>query len=364
MWERILVIVKKEFRQTLREPRMRMMVIAPPILQLIVFGFAVNLDVENSRIAWMDLDRTPQSRQLRANFDSSVYFQIVAEPENEAAVRNVLDHGEAVAVVRVLPGFARDLTRGKTAAVQVLIDGTNSNSASIVTGYASRIIGSFGLPSGQTQPIEARTRVWFNPELKSRYYFIPGVLMNIIAIITLMLTAMAVVREKEIGTMEQLMVTPIRPIELIIGKTLPFICIGLFDVFLATGVALLIFHLPFHGSVLTLIGAAIVFLMTTLGAGLFISTISRTQQQALMSSFFFFMPSFMFSGFTFPIRNMPQAVQWLTLINPQRYFLEILRGIFLKGEGFSMLWPQMLALFIIGVVVLGSSTLRFHKTIE
>jgi ABC-2 type transport system permease protein len=364
MWERILVIVKKEFRQTLREPRMRMMVIAPPILQLIVFGFAVNLDVENSRIAWMDLDRTPQSRQLRANFDSSVYFQIVAEPENEAAVRNVLDHGEAVAVVRVLPGFARDLTRGKTAAVQVLIDGTNSNSASIVTGYASRIIGSFGLPSGQTQPIEARTRVWFNPELKSRYYFIPGVLMNIIAIITLMLTAMAVVREKEIGTMEQLMVTPIRPIELIIGKTLPFICIGLFDVFLATGVALLIFHLPFHGSVLTLIGAAIVFLMTTLGAGLFISTISRTQQQALMSSFFFFMPSFMLSGFTFPIRNMPQAVQWLTLINPQRYFLEILRGIFLKGEGFSMLWPQMLALFIIGVVVLGSSTLRFHKTIE
>ena len=364
MWERILVIVMKEFRQTFREPRMRMMVIVPPIMQLLVFGFAVNLDVENTRIAWMDSDRTPESRELRARFDASIYFQIVSEPANEEAVRNVLDRGAAVAVVRVLPGFARDLKRGKTAAVQVLIDGTNSNNASIVTGYASRIIGSFGLPSGQTPPVEAQTRVWFNPELKSRYYFIPGVLMNIIAIITLMLTAMAIVREKEIGTMEQLMVTPIRPIELIAGKTFPFICIGLLDVFLATGVALLIFHIPFRGSVLMLVGAAIVFLMTTLGAGLFISTISRTQQQALMSSFFFFMPSFMLSGFTFPIRNMPEAVQWLTRINPQRYFIEILRGIFLKGEGISMLWPQMLALFIIGVVVLGGSTLRFHKTIE
>ena len=364
MWERILVMVKKEFLQTFREPRMRAMVFIPPILQLLVFGYAVNLDVENSRIAWMDLDRTPESRELRARFDSSIYFQIVAEPANEDAVRRVLDYGESVAVVRVLPGFARELKRGKTTAVQVLIDGTNSNNASIVTGYASRIIGSFGLPSGQTPLVEARTRVWFNPELRSRYYFIPGVLMNIIAIITLMLTAMAIVREKEIGTMEQLMVTPIRPIELIAGKMLPFIVIGLLDVFLATGVALLVFHIPFHGSVLTLVGAAVVFLMTTLGAGLFISTISRTQQQALMSSFFFFMPSFMLSGFTFPIRNMPEAVQWLTRINPQRYFIEILRGIFLKGEGISMLWPQMLALFVIGVVILGTSTLRFHRTIE
>ncbi len=364
MWERILVIVRKEFRQTFREPRMRMMVILPPIMQLIVLGFAVNLDVENSRIAWMDLDRTPESRELRARFESSIYFQIVSEPANEEAVRSVLDHGEAVAVVRVLPGFARDLTRGKTVAVQVLIDGTDSNNASIVSGYAARIIGAFGLPGGQRPLVEARTRVWFNPELKSRYYFIPGVLMNIIAIVTLMLTAMAIVREKEIGTMEQLMVTPIRPIELIIGKTLPFIVIGLLDVFLATGVAVLIFHIPFHGSVLMLAGASIVFLMTTLGAGLFISTISRTQQQALMSSFFFFMPSFMLSGFTFPIRNMPEAVQWLTRINSQRYYIEILRGIFLKGEGISMLWPQMLILFAIGVVVLGGSTLRFHKTIE
>ncbi len=363
MWERIFVIVRKEFRQTLREPRMRMMVIMPPVLQLLVFGFAVNLDVENTRIAWMDMDRTPESRELRANFDGSIYFQIVKEPQNEEDVRSVMDRGEVAGVVRVLPGFAKDLKRGKQTAVQVLIDGTNSNNASIITGYASRIISAYGAPRG-TPPVEARTRVWFNPELKSRYYFIPGVLMNIVALITLMLTAMAIVREKEIGTMEQLLVTPIRPLELIAGKTIPFVMIGLFDVFLAAGVGMLVFHVPFRGSVFTLVGASIVFLMTTLGAGLFISTISQTQQQALMSSFFFFMPTFMLSGFSFPIRNMPEAVQWLTLLNPQRHFIEILRGIFLKGEGFSVLWPQTLALFVIGILVLGGSTLRFHRTIE
>jgi len=364
MWERIRVIITKEFRQTLREPRMRMMVIMPPLFQLLIFGFAVNLDVENSKIAWMDMDRTPESRELRDKFDASIYFQITSEPRSEEEVRSLLDHGEVVGVVRVLPGFARDLKRGKQTAVQVLVDGTNSNNASIVTGYASRIISSVGVPAGMVAPVEARSRVWFNPELKSRYYFIPGVLMNIIALITLMLTAMAVVREKEIGTMEQLLVTPIRPVELILGKTLPFVLIGLFDVFLATGVALLVFHVPFRGSIVTLVAASIVFLMTTLGAGLFISTISRTQQQALMSSFFFFMPTFMLSGFSFPIRNMPVAVQYLTLLNPQRHFIEILRGIFLKGEGFYVLWPQTLALFVIGVLVLGGSTLRFHRTIE
>ena len=233
------------------------------IFQLLIFGFAVNLDVENSKIAWMDMDRTPESRELRDKFDASIYFQITSEPRSEEEVRSLLDHGEVVGVVRVLPGFARDLKRGKQTAVQVLVDGTNSNNASIVTGYASRIISSVGVPAGMVAPVEARSRVWFNPELKSRYYFIPGVLMNIIALITLMLTAMAIVREKEIGTMEQLLVTPIRPLELIAGKTIPFVMIGLFDVFLAAGVGMLVFHVPFRGSVFTLVGASIVFLMTT-----------------------------------------------------------------------------------------------------
>jgi ABC-2 type transport system permease protein len=206
--------------------------------------------------------------------------------------------------------------------------------------------------------------VWFNPDLKSRNYFVPGVVVNIITLVTLMLTAMAIVREKEIGTMEQLMVTPIQPIELMLGKTLPFAMVGLFDVTLAVSVALALFHIPFRGSVWVLLLGAVVFLMTSLGAGLFISTVSRTQQQAMMSTFLFFQPFFLLSGFTFPIRNMPVAVQYLTFLNPVRYFLEIVRGIFLKGSGVSVLWPQLVALAVIGVSVLTMSALRFHKKLD
>jgi len=193
---------------------------------------------------------------------------------------------------------------------------------------------------------------------------VPGVVVNIITLVTLMLTAMAIVREKEIGTMEQLMVTPIQPIELMLGKTLPFALVGLFDVTLAVSVALLLFHIPFRGHVWVLLVGALVFLMTSLGAGLFISTVSRTQQQAMMSTFLFFQPFFLLSGFTFPIRNMPLVVQYLTFLNPVRYFLEIVRGIFLKGSGITVLWPQLAALTVIGVSILTLSALRFHKKLD
>ena len=210
----------------------------------------------------------------------------------------------------------------------------------------------------------SRSRVWYNPDLKSRNYFIPGVVVNIITLVTLSLTAMAIVREKEIGTMEQLMVTPIRPLELILGKTLPFVLVGYWDLVLVVSAALLIFHVPFNGSFALLLFAAFVFLLTTLGAGLFISTISRTQQQAMMATTLFFQPFFMLSGFTFPIRNMPQMVQWLTYINPVRYFMEIVRGVFLQGAGLQTLWPQIVALAIFGVAILSASVRRFHKQLE
>ena len=208
------------------------------------------------------------------------------------------------------------------------------------------------------------TRVWFNPDLRSRYYFVPGVLVNIIMIVTVMLTALAIVREKEIGTMEQLMVTPIRPIELMIGKTLPFALVGLAQVVLITTVALLVFRVPFRGNALLLVLSSALFLMTTLGAGLFLSTISQTQQQAMMSMFFFSVPAFMLSGFAFPIANMPEAVQWLTFLNPARYFMEIVRGLFLKGAGIAALWPQMTALFVYGVGVLDSVRRGFSKKLD
>jgi ABC-2 type transport system permease protein len=383
MWERIRVMLRKEFIQALREPRMRLMLFIPPMVQLVVFGFAVNLDVDHTRIAWMDMDRTPLSRELRSRFEGSGRFDVVSQPENEEDVQRTLDRGEAQAVVRVLPEFERDVTRGRPTEVQVLIDGTNSNTASLVASYAGSIIADFsgavsadrqnvrvlarnpaGPVSAAVPQVVARTRVWFNPDLYSRNYFVPGVVANIIMIVTLMLTVMAIVREKEIGTMEQLMVTPIRPIELMLGKTLPFAVVGIVDVALITAASLLVFHIPFRGSALLLFVCALLFLMTTLGAGLFLSTISQTQQQAMMMNFFFSTPAFMLSGFAFPIRNMPVVVQWLTYLNPLRYFIEIVRGIFLKGVGVSVLWPQMACLAVYGVVVLGLSAARFQKKLD
>jgi ABC-2 type transport system permease protein len=366
MWDRIVTILRKELFQVLREPRLRMMVILPPVLQLIIFGFAVNMDVENARVAWWDQDRSAASRELGAMLSNSRYFEVVARPESDAEAQLLLDKGTVLSVVRVGPGFGADVDRGRTGQVQVLMDGTNSNDAGIVSAYVARIVSNLGRSRAGVASggVDVHQRAWFNDELKSRNYFVPGVVMNIITIITLMLTAMAIVREKEIGTMEQLMVTPIRPIELMLGKTIPFALIGLFDMALATCTALLVFHVPFRGSVWMLLGSSGLFLLSTLGTGLFLSTISRTQQQAMMSAFFFFTPAFMLSGFTFPIRNMPEGIQWVTYLNPLRYFIEVLRGVFLKGTGVEILWPQLLAMGSIGVVILLVSAARFRKRLD
>jgi ABC-2 type transport system permease protein len=385
MIERVGVIIRKELLQALRNPRMRALLFGPPILQLIIFGYAANMDVDNARIAWMDMDRSAESRDLLAAFKGSGRFEIVARPEGDANMTALLDRSQVDAVVRVLPGFARDIDRGRTTYVQVLVDGTNSNTASIVASYAQQVIARFsreklealqrdklvgrtmaaGAALGISVPsLKAETRVWFNPDLHSRNYFVPGVVVNIIMLVTLTLTAMAIVREKEIGTMEQLMVTPIRPIELMLGKTIPFAFVGLFDVALVVTVALLVFHVPFRGSIWVLLLSSILFLLTTLGAGLFISTVSRTQQQAMMTTFLFFLPALLLSGFSFPIRNMPVLVRYLTYLNPARYFLEIVRGIFLKGAGVGVLWPQLAALAVFGCAILLLSASRFHKKLD
>jgi ABC-2 type transport system permease protein len=378
-------MIRKEFIQALRDPRMRGMLLGPPLIQLMIFGYAASLDVDNAKIAWMDQDRTPESRQLLSEFEGSGRFFLAGFPDNERAMQTMMDRGQVDGVVRVLPGFGRDVERGKSTGVQVLLDGTNSNTAGIISGFASQCIGRYssevmqkqqrsklisatmssGGPVTMAAPqVASRTRVWFNPDLRSRNYFIPGVIVNIITLVTLSLTAMAIVREKEIGTMEQLMVTPIRPAELIIGKTLPFVLVGIWDMLLVMGAALLIFHVPFRGSFWLLFGTTLLFLLTTLGAGLFISTVCKTQQQAMMATGLFFQPFFMLSGFTFPIRNMPQVAQWLTWLNPVRYFMEIVRGVFLQGAGIEALWPQMGALAVFGVAILGLSVQRFHKQLE
>ncbi len=387
MWERILVILKKEFIQVFREPRMRGMLLIAPLMQLIIFGYAVTLDLDNAKIAWMDGDRTPASRALLARFLGSGRFQLAATPSSEAELTSILDHGDAHAAIRVMPGFAADLARGRTAEVQILLDGTNSNTASLVSAYAGGVIAAyssdvsrFPLKNHETIKLSVRSpgappaaaaagaapeaRVWFNPDLRSRNYFVPGVAVNILFMITLSLTAQAIIREKEIGTMEQLMVTPMRSIELMLGKTLPFALIGILDLLIVVAGALLIFRVPFRGNFFVLLFSATIFLLTSLGAGLFLSTISRTQQQANMVSFFFSSPAFMLSGFNFPIRNMPVLVQYLTYINPLRYFMEIVRGVFLKGVGVAALWPNILALLVFGSIILALSAIRFHKTLD
>jgi ABC-2 type transport system permease protein len=276
--------------------------------------------------------------------------------------------------------------------VQILVDGTNSNSATIISSSASQVVARYAARIQRRYPtsgrmvshpgsvrgplLSAESRIWFNVDLKSQNYFVPGVVVNIIALVTMMLTSMAIVREKEIGTMEQLMVTPIRPMELMLGKTLPFAAVGLLEVLLVTGAALLIFRIPFRGSMLLLLGCAAAFLLTTLGSGLLISTVSSTQQQATMATIFFFIPAFMLSGFAFPIHSMPLSgfafpihsmplpVQYLTYLNPVRYFMEIVRGIFLKGIGLTVLWPQVIALLVIGTTLVGLSVLRFQKRLD
>ena len=382
-WERIWEMIRKELKQSLREPKMRATLFAPPLIQLLVFGYAVSLDVDYAKIAWMDLDRSTESRELREQFTSTGRFEIVRWLENETDTQDTLDHSEVMAVVRILPGFAADLARGREVAVQVLVDGSNSNTANIVATQASTVIRQFAqthleelgrqklVGRAVDRPLRAplptltvAPRVWFNPDLKSRNYFVPGVIVNIIMLVTLSLTSMAIVREKEIGTMEQLMVTPLRPMELILGKTLPFAAIGLVQLFVITAVAMLLFDVPLRGNPLLLVLASICFLGCSLGAGLFISTISNTQQQAMMTTFFFFQPAFMLSGFSFPIRNMPEVVQWITYVNPMRYFMEVVRGIFLKGVGLEVLWPQILALAVLGVSILTASALRFHKRLD
>jgi ABC-2 type transport system permease protein len=383
MGRRIREIFRKELIQTLREPRMRFFLFVPMIVELVLFGYAVNLDLEHVRIAWLDRDQTPHSRQLYEAFAGSTTFSITAAPSDDHEAQGLLDHGEVLAVVVVLPGFGRDLERGRQAVLQVQVDGSNSNTAALASNYATQIINRFGadfrsqqqrqreMQSGahvaaasDSPPVTARSRVWFNEELKSRNYFVPGVVVNLVMIITIILTALAIVREKEIGTMEQLMVTPIRPVELIIGKTVPFGIIGILQLIMATLLAFIVFRIPFRGSPLLLVISGAMFLLTTLGSGLFISTIATTQQQAALSTFLFMMPAFLLSGFAFPIQSMPTVFQYITYVNPMRYFMEIVRGIFLKGSGIEVLWPQLLALSGFGLAILSLSVLRFRKRLD
>jgi len=375
MYERIKYMLIKEFIQIFRDPRMKSVIFLMPIIQVLIFGYAVTTDVKDVRTAVYDLDNSVASRELFVRFESSGYFDIVEHVSSTARIRELLDRGQVQAVLQVNKGFAEDLRAGRTAEFQVIVDGTDSNTAGVVLDHSAKIAGQFSKkvlitrfthlkgPGLHPARVELETRAWFNENLESRNFYIPGVIAIIVMLITLMLTSMAVVREKEIGTMEQIMVTPITPAEFILGKTVPFALIGFADVILITLIGVLWFEVPIRGSLLLLFLATALYLMTTLGMGLLISTLSQTQQQAMMSTFFYYFPAVLLSGFMFPIANMPEVVQWITYLNPLRYFLVIVRGIFLKGVGPATLWPQMASLAVLGLITLWFTSRRFKKTL-
>jgi len=385
MWERIKHILIKEISQIKRDKRMRFVILAAPLIQLIIFGYVVTTDVNHIPAAVVDLDRSQKSRELVSLFSNSGYFDVLLNTDKEEDAVRLLDKGKISCLIQIPKLFSKKLKKGSAAEVQIILDGTDSNTASVVQGYVRRILGEYSrdliqrrtamvkgaffefrpeLMGLRTPSLKNQMRAWYNPELKSQHFNLPGVIAVILMITTILLTSLAVVREKEIGTIEQLIVTPIRPVELILGKTIPFAMIGYFEVFVVLGASIFFFGIPFRGSVLLLLFATGLFLLTTLGIGLFISTVSRTQQQSLLTMVFFVMPAFLLSGFMFPIANMPELIQYVTYLNPLRYFLIIIRDIFLKGVGIEYLWDQMLALAIIGAVILALSVLRFRKTIE
>jgi ABC-2 type transport system permease protein len=376
MFERLKAMLIKEFIQVFRDPRMRMVLFVLPMMQTVIFGYAVNMDVKNIPTAILDRDNSAESRDLSAILTSSGHFRIVKQISEESEIRSLLDRGDVRVVLDIEHGFAEKLKRGGTIPLQALLDGSDSNTAGVIMGYLSRLTveyntrlleeytnrhGGMYLKADHVQLV---TRAWFNENLESPPFYVPAVITNILFVITMLLSSLAIVREKEIGTIEQVIVTPIRKSEFILGKTLPFVLIGYIDVALISTVGALVFNVPVRGSLALLFLATTLFLMSSLGIGLLISTISQTQQQAMMSAFFVIFPAMLLSGFAFPIENMPEPVQWLTLFNPLRYYMVVIRGIFLKGVGLAALWQQLAGLAVIGFALLGFAVARFRKTLE
>lgn len=361
--ERVREIVVKEFRQILRDPRLNRVIFFTPVIQLLLFGYAVSTDVFDTPMYVVDHDRSQASRGLIDEFTASGYFRVADASDRPAELVQALNAGSAVVGLEVPRGFGEQLHASGGAHVQLLLDGTNSNTASVAGAYAERIVLAYGAdvePRTIPPPLELHERAWFNPDLSSRDYNVPAVIGAILMLVALLLTSLAIVREREIGTLEQLRVSPLSAGELIAGKLIPFGIIGLLDMMLVTVVAVLWFRIPLAGNPLLLLAASVLYLLATLGIGLLISTLAATQQEAFMVSFLVYMPAILLSGFMFPISSMPAGFQWLTLLNPMRHYLEVVRGVFLKGVGLGALWPQYTALLVMGIAVIWFSAARFR----
>lgn len=370
MFEKIRYIIKKEFIQVLRDNRMRAVVFLVPLIQLIIFANCANLDVRNINTVVLDRAITPQSREIIARIISSGYFNVIGYLQDEKEGADYLDYGDATVFIKFDPDFSKNIKKGKTSDFQIIVDGTNSAVVSVVIGYLTSIVENYSLElmkesyniSSLSLPgIVSDTRAFFNPGLKSSLFYIPGIMTTLILVIGLSLTSMAIVWEKERGTLEQIIVSPITPREFILGKTIPFIVMTFIAINLQMIIALTIFHLPLRGNLFILYLGVLFYLTSVLGIGIFISTICATRQQAMLSSFFFIMPAILLSGFMFPISAMPEIIQYFTYLNPARYFLEIARSIFLKGSPFIDLWQDFAALLVLGMVIQFLSIKRFKK---
>jgi ABC-2 type transport system permease protein len=375
MIHRIKQMLIKEFLQMLRDPRMRMVILGMPVIQLVVMAFALTTDVTDIRTALLDMDKTPSSREMISDFTSSRHFQIVQFINSQQEISDLLDNGLVRAVIHIPSGFEQTIFNGSTAQVQVLSDGSDSNTTAIVQGYAARIIQAYSdkkliqqiQRKGMTPPlarVDTVERAWFNANQESKYYFVPSLIAVMLFIFSLLLTSIGIVKEKEIGTIEQVMVTPIRKIEFILGKTIPYMVTGYISMTIMLCVAYLVFDIHVKGNLALFYVLSGLYLFGNMGIALIISASAATQQQAMLTSFLILMPCVMLSGFMFPIKNMPDLVQYATFLNPMRWYLEILRGIVMKGVGISVLWPAIVAQAFLAVSFISIAWARFSKTLS
>jgi len=374
MLQRLYHMLIKEFLQMLRDPRMRVVIFGMPVIQMTIMAFALTTDVTNIRLAVLDMDRTPESRELISTFTAGNYFRVSASLVSQDEITPLLDRSDVRAVLQIPYGFSKDLLTNQTADVQLITDGTDSNSTSIVLGYAGYIVSAYndrmrqrrlGRKGITTSPLQIKTesRAWYNVNQESKFYYVPSLIATMLYIFGLLLTSIGIVREKEIGTIEQVMVTPIRGIEFILGKTIPYMITGYITMTVMLLVAFLVFDVHVKGSLLLLYGLTGIFLAGNLGIALIISGSASTQQQALLTSFLILMPSVMLSGFMFPISNMPDPVRYATMVNPMRWYLEILRNIVMKDVGLSSLWPAIIAQLVLSISFLTIAISRFKKTL-
>lgn len=365
-WIRLRQMVKKEVKQTVRDPKARPLIFVAPIIQMILLGYAATTDVRDIKTLVVDHDRTAESRALVSAYQASGYFTIVGRAERAEDVTSALDQGAATVVLTIPVGFARDLRSGRGALVQTLIDGADASLARVAQSYAEQVASEFGVRASgivRNAGVDLRSRAWFNPSLESRFFNVPAIMGVLMMMVCLILTALGVVREREIGTLDQLLVSPVTPTELMLGKTIPILGIGCVHLLIYLCLSIFFFGVPFRGSLLAILLAAFVYLAAALALGLLLSTVSRTQQEAFMLLILFLFPAILLSGFLSPVESMPRVFQWIAVLNPVRYFMDILRGVFLKGIGLAELWPQYFTLAVMAMGTLWLATRQFRRVI-